>query len=200
MLDEPLPGHFPMVRVCIDCNRDQSEAETYFYAILSAVLSGSHRPEDQILPIGERVLRSDKSLRRRIFEAKNIAPDGSLIWNVDHELIGQVLTAYARGHIFLETGELALDKPARVVFKPLATMGQDERTAFLEVQNDVFPELGSRLFITLFDPQDERRQLLDANGFFVIQPNTYQYKVVLRNGQIGIRSIVRNFLATEVSW
>ena len=56
-----------------------------------------------------------------------------------------------------------------------------------------WPEVGSRMMTRLLTGQDF------SDGWIVIQDGTYQYGVVQHDG-ILVRSVLFNYLATEVYW
>ena len=58
----------------------------------------------------------------------------------------------------------------------------------------VWPEVGSRLMSRLIGGEDMR-----PDGRVIVQPNVYRFAVV-DDGQFVVRTVIREYLATEVIW
>jgi hypothetical protein len=99
----------------------------------------------------------------------------------------------ARGHAFFEFGEPMLREPNYVWAMPLVLLTDQQRTEFEEVAASGWPEVGSRMMTRIASGAD-----LDK-GWVVVQDDVYRYAVV-QEGTLMVRSVIRNYLATEVSW
>lgn len=96
----------------------------------------------------------------------------------------------ARGHVFFELGEPMRDEPVSVVAVPLASQTSEVRSAFETAEWTVWPEVGSRMTSRLASGEG-----LDG-GWVIVPPGIYRYAVV-RDGGIVVKSVIREYLATE---
>ncbi len=86
------------------------------------------------------------------------------------------------------------DAPAHVWSAPVETMKTDDFARFHEVDTwNGWPEVGSRMMTRVLTGQD----LVD--GWVVVQDGSYRYSVV-QEGRILVRSVIAEYLATEVFW
>lgn len=198
LLDPPYPPNLPRVTICECCNSSFSLDEEYFAAFLSAVLSGTTEPDKQKIERARRILLHSAQLRNRIEVSKSShqTADGEAqaYWNPEAHRISNVLVKNARGHAYFELGEPLLHEPAYVRFTPLKSMTEEERKSFINISlGDGYPELGSRLMTRLMTGQDM------LGSWIIVQARTYVYAVGRENG-IKVRSIIRDYLATEVCW
>ena len=86
-----------------------------------------------------------------------------------------------------------LNEPDYVWAAPLVSFSDGQRAAFESVAVPSWPEVGSRMMTRLASGID-----LD-NGWVIVQDDVYRYAVV-QEGALLVRSIIRNYLATEVAW
>ena len=101
----------------------------------------------------------------------------------------------ARGHAFYEYGEPMLDDPVGVWSKPLLSMTASERGEFENISSDGgWPEVGSRMMTRVMTGQD-----LDG-PWVVVQDGIYRYGVTQATGEILVRAVISEYLATEVRW
>lgn len=199
LLDSPLPAHTPQVEVCVSCNKGFSLDEEYFAAFLSCVISGSTSPDAQADPRMQRALARNPSLVARLEASKQVSTDlfdgEKLIWLPEIERINNVVVKNARGHAFFEFGEPMLNKPDRVWTIPLASLSDLQRAEFenLDATCAIWPEVGSRMMTRVLTGQDL------INGWINVQNNVYRYSVA-QDGGLLVRTVIRNYLATEVTW
>lgn len=201
LLDRPLPAHVPQVEICRNCNSGFSLDEEYFVAFLSCVLAGSTTPEAQANSKVRRALERNPALLARIETSKQLAltPDGkeTLIWQPETDRIQTVILKNARGHAFFEFGEPMLDEPDHVWAVPLVSMTREQRLDFENVGASGamagWAEVGSRMMSRQITGQDME------GGWVVAQPGVYRY-AVFQEGTITVRSVLREYLATEVFW
>ena len=201
LLREPLPDNVPVIPVCLECNNGFSADEEYLIAFLGCVLSGSTDPKDH-QEGSARILSRQGKLRELIERSKRTfttaGGETKIVWQPDHKRIERVVVKNARGHIFFELGEPMLEAPASVWATPLETMKADDRNEF-ERRNSrswgagaIWPEVGSRMMqrcVTGADTDGE---------WVIVQPGVYRYAV--DEGPIGIRLVIAEYLAAEVSW
>ena len=201
VLRKPRPANLPVVRICTDCNQGFSADEEYLFLFLNCVLAGSTDPDSQVEPRALRALRCHDKLRVRIERSKTEYRTNSgetrYIWTPETERIHRVIVKNARGHVFYELGEPILTEPDQVSTAPLKSLAVAQRNAFENIQGDNtvagWPEVGSRMMTRVMSGQDL------SDGWVTVQDGTYRYSVV-RCGAIVVRSVLYNYLATEVCW
>lgn len=199
LLERPLPPHVPQVDVCKECNTGFSLDEEYFVTFLSCVEAGSTAPSAQRNPKIGRALTRNPSLAARLQAAKQITVDEygrqQILWLPEIERIHRVILKNARGHAFYGYGEPMLDDPVSVSAVPLMSMNQNQRNDFEEAGGPFagWPEVGSRMMTRVMTGQD-----LD-DGWVNVQDDIYRY-VVFQQGMLTVRSVIHNYLATEVVW
>lgn len=88
-----------------------------------------------------------------------------------------------------------MEKPDRVWAMPLASLSELQRAEFenLDASFAMWPEVGSRMMTRVLTGQDL------INGWVNVQSDVYRYLVVQEGGLL-VRSVIRNYLATEVLW
>lgn len=199
LLRKPYPENLPTVPVCKSCNEGFSSDEEYLAAFLGCVLTGSTDPERQDNPRAQRILRRSPSLRKRIESARIESrtlfdEEARVVWAPERERVERVIIKNARGHAFFEYGEPMLDGPAHVWFAPLELLSPEDRAQFEDVQGGpLWPEVGSRMLTRVLTGQDL------FNGWVIAQDAVYRYAVV-QQGRMLVRSVIEEYLATEVLW
>ncbi|MCO5966323.1 hypothetical protein [Sinorhizobium meliloti] len=201
LLQKPRPHHLPVIKVCPACNNSFSKDEQYFVTFLSCVMAGSTDPEVQFIPSAARALRSSPSLRAAIENARSVGPnreDASPTWSPDVARVHRVILKNARGHAFFERGEPVTDAPVSIIAVPLSTLSEQVRVWFEReaVQGALasWPEAGSRLMHHIATGHDM------LGGWIVVQPELYRYSLEKEDGGLVVRSVIWNYLATEVRW
>lgn len=198
LLDRPLPSNVHVVDTCVKCNNGFSSDEEYFAAFLGAAMSGSVEPSEKMFATAQKILGGNKKLKREIESSKkeSLEANGTvrLLWQPDINRIRRVVIKNARGHVFYELGQPILDEPDDVFIGALEMMDEDRLADFLTVDLDPgYPEVGSRMLQRVFDGSDM------INGWIVVQPEIYVFAVIETEG-ILVRSIIREYLLTEVFW
>lgn len=197
LLDRPLPPYVPQVEVCRLCNSGFSFDEEYFVTFLSCVLSGSTAPGAQANPRIQRALARNPALVARLDAGKwaftTHSGEEKIIWQPEFERINRIAVKNARGHAFFEFGEPMLDEPDHVWAMPLVSLTDRQRAEFENVAASDWPEVGSRMMTRMASGAD-----LDE-GWVIVQDDVYCYAVV-QEGTLLVRSVIRNYLATEVFW
>jgi hypothetical protein len=201
LLDRPLPAHVPQVEICQTCNSGFSLDEEYFVAFLSCVLAGSTDPAAQANQRVRRALERNPALHSRLESSKQVystlGGEDRVIWQPETDRIHRVVLKNARGHAYFEFGEPVLEEPDHVWAMPLVSMSAQQRTAFEAVGAGGtiagWAEVGSRMMTRQITGQDM------AGGWVIAQPGVYRY-AVFQNGTITVRSVIREYLATEAFW
>ena len=201
LLNKPRPHNLPVVTICCTCNSGFSRDEQYTVAFLSCVLAGSTDPHKQVYSSASRALTKSAGLRALIdasrIDYQTSAGDTQTVWRPDMARIGRVVLKNARGHAYFENGEPMLDEPALVWAKPLQSLTAAERDAFKGLNQEgalaAWPEVGSRMLNRVLTGEDL------MGGWVVVQEGAYRYAVEQADG-LRVRSIIGEYLATEVLW
>lgn len=186
--------------ICYDCNNSFAPDEEYFVAFLSCVLSGSTEPNAQKIKTAAKILsRSDKLrelIRNSRKEYTTLGGETGTIWRPISDRIGNVIVKNARAHWYYECGEPLYDIPSHVDFKPLTAMSPIEIEDFYRPLNSVqmWAEVGSRWNFRLLEGD-----AFDSHGFLIVQPDNYRFRIEV-GAAIGVRSVIRNYLASTVIW
>jgi hypothetical protein len=100
----------------------------------------------------------------------------------------------ARGHAFHELGQPMLEEPDDILIVPLEAIDEERLADFLTVDlGPGWPEVGSRLLQRVCEGADM------ADGWIIVQPGVYVFAVIEADG-VTVRSIIREYLLTEVTW
>jgi len=198
LLRPPLPSNLPVVRVCAKCNEGFSSDEQYIVAFLSAVVSGSTVPKNQIHAPAAGILTKNPALRAKVDQARscslNLFGEADVFWKPEEDRFERVILKNARGHAFFEYNEPMLSTPRHVWFKPIPLLSSAELDAFERVPSfGGWPEIGSRMFTRVMTGQD-----MDG-PWVVVQDDVYRYSVA-QVGMLMVRSVIFEYLATEVLW
>ncbi len=88
------------------------------------------------------------------------------------------------------------DEPAAIIVEPMALMTADREIDFFGISGSlaVWPEVGSRWMQRLVEDGD-----FDKDGFLVIQPGTYRFRLEVGPG-IAVHSVIHEFLCASVYW
>lgn len=201
LLREPRPENLPVVDICTSCNNGFSADEEYLFLFLNCVLARTTDPDRQDEPKVGRALRRHEKLRARIERSRteHQTPDGEtrLVWKPETDRVNRVIVKNARGHAFYEYGEPMLREPDQVRAAPLESLTAAQRDAFENIQGDGmlagWPEVGSRMMSRVMTGQDLR------DGWVIVQDGVYRFGVA-QSGGILVRSVLFEYLATEVWW
>lgn len=201
LLAKPRPHHLPIVIICKECNTSFSLDEQYLVTFLSCVLAGSTDPEKQPNASAARALADSTALRARIERSRTeyVTHGGEtrVLWKPDSSRVERVVLKNARGHAYFEYGEPMLDAPAHVSIVPLECMTTEERQDFEGLSDQgslaAWPEVGSRMLTRLLTGEDTEGE------WVVVQEGIYRYSVQ-QDGGLRVRSVLSEYLATEVQW
>jgi hypothetical protein len=202
ILVKPHPHHLPIVLICRECNISFSLDEQYTVTFLSCVLAGSTAPEKQRSASAARALTDSAALRARIERSRTeyVTMGGStrLLWNPELDRVQRVILKNARGHAYFEYGEPMLETPAHIWMLPLESMSGAARQDFEGLHDEgslaAWPEVGSRMMTRLATGQDM------AGLWIVVQDGIYRYSVQSTGDGLRVRSVLSEYLATEVQW
>jgi hypothetical protein len=198
LLRQPYPDNLPVVQVCKVCNQGFALDEEYVIAFLGCVLAGSTDPDRHENPRVEGILRRSARLKEQIensrTEYRTLGGESRIVWKPDMDRINRIVVKNARGHAFFEYGEPMLDQPASVWSAPLANMTMSRREQFENVYTDnLWPEVGSRMLTRVVTGKDL------SGGWVIVQDGVCRYCVTQRDGML-VRSVLSEYLATEVHW
>lgn len=191
-LDRPYPESLPVIPACKQCNNSKSIDEEYLACLLECIVCGTTSINSIERDKIKKALSHSPKLQAKLESAKS-SIDGELIWNVDHDRVQALAVKLARGHIAYE--EVAIwDEPSDVYIHSLHTLPAEMKYLFSEGCGgfSVYPELGSRAFLRLFDADS------DFVGTWIqVQKGRYRYKVTQ---DPAVLIIIREYLGIYVSW
>lgn len=198
LLQEPHPANLPFVQVCKACNEGFSLDEEYVVAFLGSVVVGSTDPDRQCNPKAARILRRNPKLRARIdlakTEYKTLIGETRFVWKPESDRVNRVVLKNARGHAFYEYGEPMLSEPEYVRYAPLERMTRSQRDEFENMEFGLgWPEVGSRMMTRVMTGQDL------SGAWVIVQEGVYRYAVA-QAGIMLVRTVLFEYLATEVYW
>lgn len=199
ILNRPFPENLPTVRICKSCNTSFSNDEQYFTAFLGSVLAGTTDPDQQVVERAEKILGSNYRLQDEIQTQLEVVKDADgkdqVTFVPELGRIQNVVVKNARGHFLFEHGQPAKGEPERVAIQPISTLSPDTLANFETIDYGAgWPEVGSRLMQRLISGEDMR-----PDGWVVVQPNVYRFAAI-DQGQFIVRTVIREYLATEVAW
>ena len=199
LLDRPLPANLPTVIICRSCNESFSEDEEYLCVFLVAVISGNAEPDPNLFPSAAASVEHSPRLRERITRAQvhqlPLWGEPEILWMPEPDRVNSVIVKNARGHALHEIGEPVSGEPSGVAYWPVSRLTIDQRNAFESVSlGALWPEVGSRMMQRLagVDP------LVD--GWVEVQEGVYRYAVAQGHNGLLVRTVIREYLATEVYW
>lgn len=201
LLKKPYPPDLPTIKACRGCNEQFALDEEYFAAFLSAVISGSTKPDDQVLPSAANSFKTNEGLRDRIDQSRYIQTcldlgiEERMVWAPEFERIQRVIIKNARGHGYYELGDIneVVGCPVSAWATMQENFDQEQVDRFFRMESGLvgWPEVGSRAMIRAIEGHDLQ------NGWIVVQEGVYRYKV---DQGTRVRSILLEHLITEVVW
>ncbi len=199
ILDRPFPENLPTICICRLCNTSFCTDEEYFIAFLGSVLAGTTDPNQQVVERAKKTLSKNFRLQDEIEAQLRFEKDANgndlVTFVPDIDRIRNVVVKNARGHVLFEHGQPANGEPEHVAIQPLPTLTPEAVRYFETIDYGAgWPEVGSRLMSRLISAEDMR-----PDGWVIVQPNVYRFAVV-DNGQFVVRTVIREYLATEVVW
>lgn len=198
LLNMPYPDDLPTVEVCGECNNGFSKDEEYLVALIACVISGSVELSPHEFPVASDILARSPGLAARIERARRdqftLWGDADIRWSTELDRVEDVVVKNARGHALHELGLPLHVQPNHVAISPVLLLSDSRSNQFERWPDDVLcGEVGSRIMQRLAEGDLER-------GWIVVQRGVYRYMVAQRPGEVLVRSVIREYLATEVSW
>ena len=194
-----------IMRACRTCNAAFAQDEEYFAALLAAVLAGSTDPDKQTTARAARLFRRQPNLRARIdaarTEVRTLFGDIVIVFEPERERVERVVVKNARAHALFDLESAQFHAPDSVVGRPLPEFTSDERAAFEISDQGILPwaEVGTRMFMR--QSFATHPAMSDMRGpWVVVQEGTYRYTAMQTDDGIMVRSVIREYLATEVFW
>lgn len=87
-----------------------------------------------------------------------------------------------------------MEEPDDILIVPLEMIDEERLAVFLTIDlGPVWPEVGSRLLQRVVEGTDM------VDGWIIVQPGIYVFAVIETEG-VTVRSIIREYLLTEVTW
>ena len=202
LLKKPYPTNIPTIKACKGCNEEFALDEEYFAAFLSAVISGSTKPDDQVLPSAANSFSTNSGgLRDRIQRSQvlqtclDLGVEERLVWMPEFDRIKRVIVKNARGHGYYELGDPneVAGCPTSAWATTLDNITKDQENGFFSSEPGLvgWPEVGSRAMIRAIEGQDLQ------DGWIVVQENVYRYSV---EQGTRVRSVLFEHVITEVVW
>ena len=197
LLSRPLPDNLPVSPTCMTCNASFARDEEYVSVFLAAVLTGSADPDASRFPRAAASARHNAGLRERIVRARQERASGAgqsqVVWDPEVGRVHRVILKNARGHSFYESGEVTSSPPSRVWCCPLDLLTTDQRDSFERGPSGRgWPEVGSRMMQRIAEASTL------PGGWVAVQAGVYRYAVGW--GPTTVRTVIREYLATEVAW
>ena len=118
-----------------------------------------------------------------------------VLWQPEIDRFDRVIVKNARGHVLHELGEPVSGMPSRVMYWPVSRMSADQRNTFELVSLGTgLPEVGSRMMQRILGLAPL------VNGWVEVQDGVYRYAIVQGSDELLVRTLIRDYLATEVTW
>ncbi len=199
LLQKPYPDNLPVIKTCFECNRNFSKDEEYLSVFLQCVLVGSTDPEDHHDSRVCKALQRSRKLKERIERSKsnvNVDDGTRIFWVPERERVNNVVLKNASGHAFYEFGEIPTAETVHTEAMPLCALSDVQRRDFERIQTgnlEGWPEVGSRAMERAILGYDTR------DGWVIVQDGVYRYQV-MQDGGVLVRSVLMEYLATEVYW
>lgn len=207
-LDAPFPTNLPVVPACRACNNRFSRDEEYLACLVECAIADTTDPDSVPRPRVAEVLRRSSALRARLDNARRVI-DGQIAYEAEGARVETVLTKLARGHASYELSARLLEPPNSLMWWPLSIMTPEQREAYdAPLPVEIFPELGSRGMqriavtqVTLSAQSGQMKSLgVLLNDWIDVQEDRYRYLASDTIDGIRIRIVIREFLASEISW
>ena len=107
----------------------------------------------------------------------------------------RVIVKNARGHLLHELGEATPAHPKSVAFFPVTRLSPDRRDVFEYIdEGPLLPEVNSRMLQRVLGIEPL------TDGWVEVQPDVYRYAVMQNMDEMTVRTLIRDYLATEVVW
>ena len=205
LLLKPYPKELMTLAACRECNARYSLDEQYFVALLTAVLAGWTDTDKQTTGVAARTFGRGTSLRAKIEEARTetrtLFGETDIRFTPEQERVDRVVVKNARGHAVYELDRWMTADPDRVVAVPLLSLSNEEYQEFEAARCEIsgWSEIGTRMFQReCFALNPDQTDFVGP--WIVVQDGVYRYAVVDDGEGLLVKSVVREYLATEVWW
>lgn len=187
-LDEPYPANLQQVGSCEPCNGRASSDEQFVACLLEVAVCGTVDPTGLRRPKIAQTLAGNPALAAQL--RRGLQPDGYLATEEDGRRLVRVLEKMGRALWAHQTQEPTAALTASVTWSALESLTDVQRKAFLAISDELYPEVGSRMFIRLFEgvPSDWK----------VVQEGRFAYAVEVLRGGGRVKLIVGDYLVGQV--
>ena len=205
LLVEPYPPELITVAACRECNEGFSRDEEYVSALLTAVLARSSDRERQKTPKAARMFERHRGLRARIREARTetrtLFGETEIVFRPEMVRVKRVIVKNARGHAVYELDRWPAEDPEYVQAVPLGRLSMERREGFEGGRSGIsaWPEIGSRMSQRLCAAIGSERSDL-SGSWVIVQSGVYRYSAADEGHGLLVRSVIHEYLATEVYW
>ena len=205
LLREPYPEELITMEACRNCNEGFSRDEQYLFALLAAVQAGSTNPQKQMTPKAARVFRRQLGLRKRIEESRReqqtLFGESEIAFFPELDRVNRVVVKNARCHALYELDQAMFGEPDHVIALPVQWLTPEKRDDFESIEGEIsgWAEIGTRMF---------QRQCRTVGlgqsdlwrSWVIVQEGVYRYAAQYDGDAVLVRSVIQEYLATEVSW
>lgn len=205
LLMKPYPEELMTTAACRECNSSFSRDEEYLAALLSAVLAGSTDPKKQKNARMAKTFMRRKGLRARIEETRveieTLLGESQIIFVPELARVNRVIVKNARCHALYDLDRWLAEKPETVIAVPLQFFSQEQYEEFETAYSELglWPEIGTRMFQRMCFQVDPLQA--DMFGSWVIvQDGVYRYMAEDWGDSVSVKSVIHEYLATEVYW
>ena len=205
LLRKPYPPNLPVIWACRNCNNGFSADEEYFRLFLHCVLEGTTDPESHRDDSVARGLRRNSKLRTRIERSRSDSAsthNSRIHWTAELDRVNRIIVKNARGHVYYEYGNPPEVEPTSAWAVPIVLIEDQPITSIQGELWDSFvtdglvawPEVGCRMMTRVLTGQDM------VGAWVVVQDGVYRYSIDDWGGGVRVRTVLHEYLATEVRW
>lgn len=202
LLEEPYPEELIVMEACRKCNASFSRDEEYLSALLAAVLAGSTDPAKQKKPKDSRRFTKKPALRARIDKSKIVTRtlfgESEIVFVPELKRVENVVLKNARGHALYELDRAIFNEPNYVSCFPLQDLSQEQRAKFEEGISG-WAEVGTRMFMRQCYSLDPSQSDM-LGSWVIVQEDVYRFLASDNGDGLLVRSVIEEYLATEVYW
>ena len=202
LLRKPYPEELMVMQACQKCNMSFSRDEDYLSALLAAVLAGSTDPNKQKTPKASRRFIKQLALRARIEKSKIVTKtlfgETEIVFMPELERVKNVVLKNARCHALYELDRLVFSEPDYAYCFPLQNFTQEQRIKFEEGVTG-WPEVGTRMFMRQCHSFNSSQSDM-LGSWVIVQEDIYRFLASDNEGGLLVRSVIEEYLATEVYW
>lgn len=193
-LDDPLPGLFPVVAMCQQCNQGASQDEEYVACVIDVALHGGVTDVTVLRPKVVAALAHSPLLARRLQNAERRDGERCIGYVCEASRLRRTLEKVGRGLMAFEDGDALAVCDVEVTWSALGQMTAQARSDFMTSSApQLLPEVGSRAFIRMSTARPEAPQ-----PWKTLQPGRFAYLVDRQHqGPPGVRMLFSEYLAAQ---